>query len=101
MLCIHSARARSYARGPRRLANAPDMRLALRIQHVKFSHGSCRGPSFADECHNNRAVQVMDESGQQTGWALLRASLHDPLIVINAESDAKGGARRLSLSLRC
>lgn len=39
-------------------------------------------------------VQVWDEAGEvQTGWALLRASLHDPLIVINAESDNKGGAR--------
>jgi phosphomannomutase len=38
-------------------------------------------------------MQVWGKDGQkQTGWALLRASLHDPLIVINAESDEKGGA---------
>ena len=37
-------------------------------------------------------VKVLDDSGKDTGWALLRASLHDPLIVINAESDVKGGA---------
>jgi phosphomannomutase len=27
------------------------------------------------------------------GWALLRASLHDPLLVINIESEVEGGAR--------
>lgn len=38
-------------------------------------------------------LQVWDDAGEtQTGWALLRASLHDPLLVINAESDNKGGA---------
>lgn len=37
-------------------------------------------------------LQVWDEEGErQTGWALLRASLHDPLIVINVESDERGG----------
>lgn len=36
-------------------------------------------------------VKVMDDS-TQTGWMLLRASLHDPLLVVNAESDVEGGA---------
>jgi hypothetical protein len=27
------------------------------------------------------------------GWALLRASLHDPLLVLNIESEVAGGAR--------
>lgn len=35
-------------------------------------------------------VKVMDGS-DQTGWVLLRASLHDPLLVVNAESDVQGG----------
>lgn len=35
-------------------------------------------------------VKVMDGS-EQTGWMLLRASLHDPLLVVNAESDVAGG----------
>lgn len=35
-------------------------------------------------------IKVMDGS-EQTGWMLLRASLHDPLLVVNAESDEDGG----------
>ena len=30
------------------------------------------------------------------GWVLLRASLHDPLLVLNAESDLPGGAAKLA-----
>lgn len=37
-------------------------------------------------------VMVMGEDGTQTGWLLLRASLHDPLLVVNAESEVEGGA---------
>jgi phosphomannomutase len=36
-------------------------------------------------------VKVPDNDGAQTGWLLLRASLHDPLLVVNAESDEEGG----------
>jgi phosphomannomutase len=32
----------------------------------------------------------IDVGGQKTGWVLLRASLHDPLLVLNAESEAYG-----------
>lgn len=39
-------------------------------------------------------VKVVDGS-TQTGWMLLRASLHDPLLVVNAESDLQGGAAQL------
>lgn len=38
-------------------------------------------------------VQVMNSEGEQTGWALLRSSLHDPLIVLNLESEADGGLK--------
>jgi hypothetical protein len=34
---------------------------------------------------------AVDEGGGNAGWALLRASLHDPLLVLNVESDVKGG----------
>lgn len=39
-------------------------------------------------------IKVMDGS-EQTGWMLLRASLHDPLLVVNAESDEDGGVRAI------
>jgi len=32
----------------------------------------------------------------QDSWLLLRSSLHDPLLVVNAESDVAGGAWRLA-----
>lgn len=40
----------------------------------------------------------MDEGSEgdgrrRRGWALLRASLHDPLLVLNVESDVDGGER--------
>ena len=38
-------------------------------------------------------VKSMDASGAQQSWILLRASLHDPLLVVNAESDVVGGTR--------
>lgn len=34
----------------------------------------------------------MDEGDGKQGWLLLRASLHDPLLVLNAESDIPEGA---------
>lgn len=42
--------------------------------------------------HEGVRARVLDADGAQTGWALVRASLHDPLVVINAESDVAGGA---------
>ena len=37
---------------------------------------------------------VSNAAGEgRRGWALLRASLHDPLLVLNIESEVKGGAR--------
>lgn len=34
------------------------------------------------------------------GWLLLRASLHDPLLVLNVESDVAGGASRIAAQVR-
>lgn len=34
---------------------------------------------------------AVDEGEGRRGWALLRASLHDPLLVLNVESDTLGG----------
>lgn len=33
----------------------------------------------------------MDEGHGKKGWLLLRSSLHDPLLVLNVESDLPGG----------
>lgn len=34
------------------------------------------------------------------GWVLLRASLHDPLLVLNVESDVEGGASKIASQAR-
>jgi hypothetical protein len=34
----------------------------------------------------------VDEGQGKRGWLLLRQSLHDPLLVLNVESDTPGGA---------
>jgi hypothetical protein len=33
----------------------------------------------------------VDEGAGKCGWLLLRQSLHDPLLVLNVESDVQGG----------
>lgn len=39
-----------------------------------------------------RCLQVtVDEGEGRMGWLLLRASLHDPLLVLNVESELEGG----------
>ena len=34
---------------------------------------------------------IVDEGEGRRGWVLLRQSLHDPLLVVNMESELKGG----------
>lgn len=34
---------------------------------------------------------AVDEGNGRRGWLLLRQSLHDPLLVLNVESDMQGG----------
>jgi len=34
---------------------------------------------------------TVDEGEGRMGWLLLRASLHDPLLVLNVESELEGG----------
>ena len=43
------------------------------------------------EAENHEGWRVaIDEGDGQWGWALLRASLHDPLLVLNVESETAG-----------
>ncbi len=38
----------------------------------------------------------VDEGDGKAGWFLLRQSLHDPVCVLNFESDAKGGVKKMA-----
>jgi hypothetical protein len=40
--------------------------------------------------HEGWRIDV-DEGQGRSGWLLLRQSLHDPLLVLNIESDTPGG----------
>lgn len=42
---------------------------------------------------------TVDEGDGKMGWLLLRASLHDPLLVLNVESELEGGDTPPSSSL--
>lgn len=57
---------------------------------VDAGAGGASGWALERENHEGWRVAVDEGSGQQ-GWLLLRASLHDPLLVLNVESDVNGG----------
>ena len=44
-------------------------------------------------------VQVTEENGKR-GWCLLRPSIHDPLCVLNIESEMAGGLAKTASELR-
>lgn len=43
----------------------------------------------------------VDEGEGKRGWVLLRQSLHDPLLVLNVESEVEGGANKLAQQVLC
>ena len=43
----------------------------------------------------------VDEGEGRKGWVLLRQSLHDPLLVLNVESEVEGGANLLAHQVLC
>lgn len=41
--------------------------------------------------HEGWRVSIDEGLGDRKGWLLMRQSLHDPLLVLNVESEVKGG----------
>ncbi len=62
--------------------------------------GGFAGWAAVPENHEGLRCSI-DEGGGRKGWALLRASLHDPLLVLNIESETPGGAARATHAMRC
>ncbi|WIA15225.1 hypothetical protein OEZ85_001902 [Tetradesmus obliquus] len=59
---------------------------------VQAGAGSSSSSSWSLEPVNHEGWRVnVDEGAGKRGWALLRQSLHDPLLVLNVESDVPGG----------
>ena len=48
---------------------------------------------------NYEGVRINFGKGQGDGWALIRMSLHEPILPINFESDAKGGCKAIAHKL--
>ncbi|MBQ2697404.1 MAG: phosphomannomutase/phosphoglucomutase, partial [Clostridia bacterium] len=57
-----------------------------------------RHPDFVPETENHEGLRVR-VNGPHRGWFLLRASLHDPVLVLNLESDSEGGVRWMEQQL--
>lgn len=54
------------------------------------------GPTWQVEEVNHEGWRVnVDEGEGRKGWLLLRSSLHDPLLVLNVESDKEGGVAEI------
>jgi phosphomannomutase len=49
---------------------------------------------------NYEGVRVRCLAADECGWFLLRLSLHDPVMVLNIESDVAGGTQRIENKLR-
>ena len=60
--------------------------------HDWVQNGASGAEGWILEKENHEGWRVsIDEGEGKRGWCLLRASLHDPLLVLNAESDVRGG----------
>ncbi len=59
-------------------------------------------PGWAPVGVNHEGFRAaVDEGGGRAGWALLRQSLHDPLLVLNLESETAGGVADAAHALLC
>lgn len=57
---------------------------------VESGAGGAQNWKLEPENHEGWRVAV-DEGEGKAGWLLLRSSLHDPLLVLNVESDTQNG----------
>lgn len=65
---------------------------------VQGGASGAEGWNLEKENHEGWRVSIEEGEGNR-GWALLRASLHDPLLVLNVESDVRGGEHPSSKQL--
>ena len=68
---------------------------ALEEEVLKGDAGAFSNASPVAVNHEGYRVRV-DEGGGKFGWFLLRQSLHDPVCVLNFESDKRGGVKVLA-----
>ena len=68
---------------------------ALEEEVLKGDAGAFTNASPVAVNHEGYRVHV-DEGGGKFGWFLLRQSLHDPVCVLNFESEKRGGVKVLA-----
>ncbi len=84
-------------------AEEKEMRLKINLEDFK-AYGNSVIADFKTLCENTEYISLApsnyegirvnfsEETGD--GWTLLRMSLHEPLLVVNFESNSKGGAEK-------
>ena len=79
-------------------AGKPDFKTigARAIEEIKEA-APAMGLKLAPD--NYEGVRINFGKGQGDGWALIRMSLHEPILPINFESDAKGGCKAIAHKL--
>ena len=80
---------------------APDFRSAGQKAIDRVLEKVSADSSWHPAPDNREGVRVSFDLGgsRDSGWFLLRLSVHDPVLPLNAESDVDGGVREMLLSL--
>jgi phosphomannomutase len=65
-----------------------------------FSEFAATEPGWSATPDNHEGVHVTVDAEHGNGWALLRKSLHDPVLPLNIESDDPGGVARIAARLK-
>jgi phosphomannomutase len=68
---------------------------SLKTEVLKGDQSMFKNASSVEVNHEGYRVCI-DEGENKAGWFLLRQSLHDPVCVLNFESDTKGGVKRMA-----
>ena len=67
------------------------------IEGVQRAVAGMQGASLAPD--NFEGVRINFAKGRGDGWALIRMSLHEPIVPVNFESNAAGGCKAIAESL--
>ena len=54
---------------------------------------------WTPEAVNHEGIRINTDKDSGDGWFLLRLSVHDPIIVLNCESDSAGGTDKMTADL--
>ncbi len=61
-----------------------------------FEKSAKENESWTPAPDNNEGIRINADKENGNGWFLLRLSVHDPIIVLNAESDENGGIMKMA-----